>query len=95
KRISQEIKPQSINDAERTLLHSNTLNLQQFEDFSTENESKVFNDLQNHYVETTANHDNTNKLHWKLKLSAYINKQSYEQALIKKNPHQDMLFVKT
>ncbi|KAG1461109.1 hypothetical protein G6F46_005044 [Rhizopus delemar] len=71
RRIYDAVKPQEVQNAEATLVNSQSLNLQNFEEY-LRNRALVTDLLQRHYTETTTNHLTTHPLHRKLKLSKYV-----------------------
>ncbi|KAG0733697.1 hypothetical protein G6F57_012139 [Rhizopus arrhizus] len=62
RRICEAIKPQEVQSAEDTLVNSQSLNLQDFEEY-LRNRALVTELLQRHYTETITNHLATHPLH--------------------------------
>ncbi|KAI9486228.1 MAG: hypothetical protein EXX96DRAFT_592980 [Benjaminiella poitrasii] len=81
--ILQDIKPQNISEAERSLLNVRSLVLQEFEHF-LESRSLAYGNLFNFYLQTSTRHNTAHPLHRKLRLSSYIKKQQDEQDFIRK-----------
>jgi hypothetical protein len=62
RRICEVVKPQEVQNAEDTLVNSQSLNLQNFEEY-LRNRALVTELLQEHYTKTTTNHLTTHALH--------------------------------
>jgi hypothetical protein len=95
RRIGEAIKPQEVQNAEDTLVNSQSLNLQNFEEY-LRNRALVTELLQRHYTETITNHLTTHPLHRKLKLSKYITRQKNNEVMIAKLKSKfgnDVVFV--
>jgi hypothetical protein len=76
RRIYETVKPQEVQNAEATLVDSQSLDLQNFEKF-LRNRALVTELLHRHYTETTTNHLTTHPFHRILKLSRCIRRQGY------------------
>jgi hypothetical protein len=84
-----------VQNAEATLVNSQSLNLQNFEDY-LRNCAMVTELLQRHYIETTTNHLTTHPLHRKLNLFKYIRRQKANEDIIaklKSKLENDAVFV--
>ncbi|KAG0792064.1 hypothetical protein G6F57_004899 [Rhizopus arrhizus] len=62
RRICEVVKPQEVQNAEDTLVNSQSLNLQNFEEY-LRNRALVTELLQEHYTKTTTNRLTTHALH--------------------------------
>ncbi|KAG0789894.1 hypothetical protein G6F16_007600 [Rhizopus arrhizus] len=95
RRICKAVKPQEVQNAEATLVNSQSLIPQNFEEYLRNR--TLFTELfQRHYTETITNHLTIHPLYQKLKLSKYIRRQKVNEDMVAKLKSKfgnDVIFV--